>query len=446
MKSQERKASFKTICARGQMNSKLWTPTVAVASCLTFITIIAHGEGFRNPPPGTFNLGRAGGRIAQIDDSSAVQQNPANLVDLTGTDLQFTPTIVYISADFKSTTGQSASSQNPWKILPNAFGSTTLFDGKMALGLGLTVPYGLGSEWDKKSSAFAGPTGVLHYQAPHFAELQTINLNPTVSFKIGDRVKIGAGLDVMWSSVTLKQFYPWLVFPGSTGVEPDGNLKADGNGWGVGGNVGVTWSVTERQRFAVTYRSPMNVQYDGDFHVDNITPTAAFFGATSRSDFSTKVKFPSVVAVGYGIELTDTIRLETDVEWVEFSRFKSLDLNVGNNSFLLPSSKFAQNWKDTFTVGIGGDWKFHDHWVLRAGYQFYQSPVPDSTISTTIPDADQNVFTFGLGYHYKAHSLEAAYGADFYGDRHIRNNQNPAFNGDYSFTVHLFSLAYHFSF
>jgi long-chain fatty acid transport protein len=287
---------------------------------------------------------------------------------------------------------------------------------------------------------------VLRYQTPHFAELQTININPTVSFKLGDKLTLGLGLDVMWSSLTLKQFYPWLVFPNSTGAEPDGNIKADGDGWAVGGNVGLTWSITEHQRIAVTYRSPMTVDYKGDFEIDNITPTAAFLGATAHSDFGTKIGFPSVVSVGYGIELTDKIRLETDVEWVEFSRFKSLDLNVGNNAFLLPSSKIPQNWKDTFTVGIGGDWRFADHWVVRAGYQFYQSPVPDSTFSPTIPDADQHVFTFGLGYNYKRHSLEAAYGADFYGDRHIRNNQNPAFNGDYEITVHLFSLAYRFSF
>jgi long-chain fatty acid transport protein len=392
-------------------------------------------------------LGRAGGRIAQIDDASAIQQNPANLVDVAGMEFQLTPSIVYINADFKSTTtGQSATTEQPWKLLPNLFASAPLCDGKIAVGLGVTVPFGLSNDWDENSAAFARPTGILRYQTPNFAELQTINVNPTVSFKLGDHFQVGAGLDVMWSKVTLKQFYPWFIFPGSTGTEPDGNLKAEGTGWAVGGNIGLTWAITEKQRLAVTYRSPMTVHYDGDFEVNNITPTAAFLGATSRSDFSTKVGFPSVVALGYGIEITKNIRLEADAEWVQFSRFKSLDLNVGNNAFLLPSSKFAQNWRDTFTVGIGGDWRFAPNWVVRAGYQFYQSPVPESTFSPTIPDADQNVFTFGLGYTYKRHSLEAAYGADFYNSRHIRNDQNAAFNGDYEITVHLFSLAYHYSF
>ena len=105
-----------------------------------------------------------------------------------------------------------------------------------------------------------------------------------------------------------------------------------------------------------------------------------------------------------------------------------------------------QDWRNTITVGIGGDWKFAEAWVLRAGYQFYQSPVPDSTVSPIIPDADQNVLTVGLGFEHGHHSIEAAYGLDFYADRNISSDQNPAFNGEYEITAHLFSFAYRFTF
>jgi long-subunit fatty acid transport protein len=64
----------------------------------------------------------------------------------------------------------------------------------------------------------------------------------------------------------------------------------------------------------------------------------------------------------------------------------------------------------------------------------------------TVPDANQNVITLGLGWKSRHHSLEAAYGLDFYDERQISNNQNPAFNGKYTFNVHLFSLAYSYSF
>lgn len=427
--------------------------SILPAVLLLALGTVANAEGFRNSPPGAFNLGRAGGRIAHVDDSSAVQQNPANLMDISQAEVQLTPSIIYMSADFKSSTGQKAKTEDPWNVLPNLFASAPLMNGKMAVGLGVTVPYGIGSEWDTESSAFAPatattPPGVLRYTSTYYAELKTININPTVAFRLSDKITIGGGLDAMWSEVTLKQFYPWAIFPGSAGLEPDGRIKGEGDGWGWGGNVGVTLQVTDRQRIAVTYRSQMDVDYSGDFHINNVTPTAAFLGATSSSDFDTKIKFPNILAVGYGIQLTDRIRLETDVEWIQFSRFKTLNIDAANNNVILPASSrsVAQDWNDTFTVGIGGDWRFADKWVMRGGFQYYDSPVPDSTFSPTIPDANQYVLTVGVGYKGKHNSFEFAYGLDFYDQRKIDNNQQPAFNGKYDITVHLFSLSYRYAF
>lgn len=419
------------------INRVLWS----VALVLVFAGNL-KGEGFRNPPPGAFNLGRAGGRIAQIDDSSAVQQNPANLVDLTNVEAQLAPTVVYIRSSFEGTSGQSARTKDSWKLLPNFFVSVPLKENKVAIGLGVTVPYGLGVEWDQNSSAFQ-PSGVLRYQAAYFTRLQTININPAISVRLNDKLSIGAGLDVMWSDLVFKQFYSWAPFGGVT----DGNAKLAGDGFGYGGNIGLTWQVTDHQRLAVTCRSPMNVHYNGHSDINNIPAAATSLGATPESDFRTKIRFPTIVAAGYGIELNDKIRLETDFEWIQFSRFNSLNMDLGNNTFLLgAAANKAENWKDTFTVGVGGDWKFADDWVLRAGYQFYQSPVPDPTFSPSNPDADQNVITVGLGYKHGHHSLEAAYGLDFYNMRNITTDQTAAFNGKYTFTVHLFSFAYHYSF
>jgi len=410
----------------------------------------AGAEGFRTSPPGTFNLGRAGGRIVHIDDSSAIAQNPANLTTLEATEIQFTPSIVYMSVDFASSVapGQTAQTENPWKLMPNGFLAVPLKDGDITLGLGITSPFGLSVDWDGDSSAFAPGTGILRYTAPYYTEMLSLNFNPTVAFKITDSLSLGIGADIMWSRLKLKQFYPWAIFPGSGGTEPDGTLKGEGTGVGFGGNIGLTWKITEKHAVAVTYRSQMNVDYSGNANIDNITPVAAFLGVTSQSDFDSSVAFPNMVAIGYGIQLTDTIRLETDVEWIQFSRFKSLPINAGNNNILLPatSQNVPENWRDTWTFGIGGDWQFTEHWVLRAGYQFYQSPVPDSTFSPSIPDANQNVITVGVGYRGKHNSFEVAYGADFYDTRSISTSYNPAFNGTYETTVHLFSLAYRYSF
>lgn len=403
----------------------------------TLLPLAAYAEGFRNPPPGTFNLGRAGGRIAHIDDSSAVHHNPANLVDIAAPELNLSPSIIYINVEYESPSGQTAETTDPWKFLPNFFGSTPLGDGKYALGIGLTVPYGISNEWET-DGAFADPTS-FRYTAPFYTELKTINVNPSAAIKFSDSFRLGIGLDVMWSQVTFKQFYPWSILAGT----PDGEARAQGDGFGFGANAGLTWQIAEKHRIAATVRTPMSVSHEGHFEVLNVP--AALGGGKSRTDFETEIDFPTIVALGYGIKLSDTVRVEANVEWIQFSRFESLDLDASGNPFF-PNTSIEQDWNDTFTAGIGGDWQLSPKWVLRAGYQFYESPVPDRTFSPTIPDANQHVFTVGAGFRSGSHALEVAYGADFYDERKIRNNQTPEFNGDYDITVHLFSLSYRFAF
>jgi long-chain fatty acid transport protein len=404
------------------------------------------GEGFRNPPPGAFNLGRAGGRIAHVQDASAITHNPANLMALTNAEVQIAPSVVYMGVDFDSSLApQSAKTENPWKFLPNAFFAIPADEENMAYGLGITSPYGLSVDWDTDgSSAFAPGVGVLRYTSPNYAELMTLNLNPTVAFNLTDNLSVGLGANVMWSRLTIKQYYPWAIFPGSGGTEPDGTLKGQGDGFGFGGNLGLTWKIGERHTVAFSYRSQMDVDYEGDVELSNITPTAAFLGVTSRSSFDSSIAFPNILAAGYGIQLTDRLRLESNVEWLEFSRFDSLPIDAGNNNIILPpsSQNVPQNWRDTFTVGIAGDYQLTDRWVVRAGYQYYESPVPDSTFSTTIPDADQNVITLGLAYEDGRNAFEIGYGLDFYDTRNISNGGDPTFSGTYKITVHLFALSY----
>jgi long-chain fatty acid transport protein len=377
-----------------------------------------------------------------VDDSSAITHNPANLVTVTNQEFQFAPTVVYIKVDYKSPGGQTASTEDPWKALPNLFASMPFYDNRLALGLGITTPYGISNQWDKKSNAFSDPTS-LRYQSPYFAQLMTVNFTPTVSVKTGDYLDLGAGVDIMWSRLKLNQFYPWFLATGNPS-DPDGKLSANATGVGVGANFGATVHLTDHQSLALTLRTPIRINYEGDFKVNNVP--AAFGGNNLKDDFSSSIKFPTIVAAGYGIEVTDTVRVEADVEWLQFSNFKSLPVESTTAQSLGIPSSIPQKWKDTFTVGIAGDWQFAPGFVFRAGYQYYESPVPNSTFSPTIPDANQNVITVGLGFTHKKHSLEAGYGYDMYDTRNITSDQNPALNGKYTMTVHLFSLSYRYNF
>jgi len=414
---------------------------VAAAACAVQH---GYGEGFRNPPPGTFSLSRAGGRIAQVDNAEAAYHNPANVVDLPTMQVEAAPGIVYFKVEHE---GGSTETTDPVKFLPDAFFTMPLIKDKLALGVAVTTPFGISNEWDKDKGKFTDPTS-WRYLTPYFSELITINANPSLSWKINDRLSVGAGLDVFWSQITFKQYYPPLsvTIPGAgTFTSPETTFKARGDGIGLGGNAGLTFKITDKQRVAVTYRSPFSINYNGDLRFEN-TP----LGATQSSDFDSKVRFPTIVSVGYGIQLSDTVRLETDVEWLQFSRFKNLAIDAGANNanFGADDSRrnLRQDWDDTFTAGIAADWHFADDWTLRGGYQYYETPVPDETFSPTIPDSNQHAITSGISYSHGHHTGEFAYSWVIYEDRNINNDQVAAFNGHYEMNVHLFALSYAYRF
>lgn len=166
----------------------------------------APAEGFRAPTAGTAGLGATGGRIAFIDDASAVFHNPANLVELPAWEAAAEPTFVYHSVRYESPAGNTAETTDPWKILPHFFAGGPIADGRFAAGLGVSVPFGLSVDW--------GNGDALRFAGSRYVQLKAINFNPSVAARLGDNVRIGAGFDAMWSEITLSQYYPWALVAG----------------------------------------------------------------------------------------------------------------------------------------------------------------------------------------------------------------------------------------
>jgi long-chain fatty acid transport protein len=394
-----------------------------LAGALSLAALLpAQGEGFRNPPAGAYSLGRAGGRYAQNDDPSTIVHNPANFADFDKPILSVAPGFVYIHIEHESATGVKSETRDPWKMLPAFFASIPVIDQKLAFGVGVTTPYGLSNEWKQEGGFATG--GQFDTLTAWYSAMKTINFNPALSYRLNEQFSIGAGLDVHYSELVFRQRI--ALAPGVFG-----NAKFKGDGYGFGGNVGATWEPVKGHRIAATYRSPVTVDYDGSTKTD--------FGV--QTGFDTSIKFPTIVSLAYGYDITDKVRVEVSSEWLQFSNFENLTINALGATTVVP-----EDWRDTFTFGFGGDWDFAEKWTLRAGYQFYMTPVPDSTFSPTIPDANQNVFTVGLRHHWGRHAIEGAYGGIFYEDRHISNAAMPFLDGTYKMTVHLFALSYNFAF
>ncbi len=426
------------------MAVRAWSSRVLVLCglCLCLESVLANG--FRNPPEGAAALGRTGGKIALTEDASAVSHNPANVALIPTKDYVESLTIILAETEFTSKDGRHGETSGDVAWIPTVFFTSpaTVMGKDVFLGIGLTSPWGQSTEWDEH--------GPFEFVAPHFAELRTIALTPTVSFKASEKVLIGLGLDVAYSDVTLNQRYAWGTVTGDPSTPP-GNVSLEGDGVGVGGRFGITWLMTDSQRLAFTARTRMNVDYDGNTKVLGIPSPAELPGplgaiVTPRSNFETEIDFPAMLALGYGIKVDEKLRIGVDFEWIEFSSFDQLPLNLGNNSVLLPFESVPENWDDTITIGFGVEYDASDTIVLRGGYVWLESPVPEETLAPTLPDTDRHLLSIGLGYKYRQHTFDFAYALSFYDDLEVTTNLNPAYNGDYDVDSQLVQLTYNYRF
>ena len=417
-------------------NHKPLSGSITTLACAIFIaaacTQTASANAFRNPPGSSSAIALDGAKSVMVDDASALSINPANLTKIDRPAAMVSFTFIDADATFKSPLGFEADTRNTFKTLPNIYIATPLDGGRIVAGVGITTPYGQSVEWSKESTL------------PFFTEMILVDIAPTLAFKLSDTVSIGGGFDFYLSQLQTKQLVPWSAVTGNPAA-PTGESNLKGDGMDVGATMGISWNVTEKQHLAAVYHSAFDITYEGDTRVSNIPAELALF-VKGRTDFESEIKFPAIASIGYAIDITETVTIGTEIEWIEYSRFKTLPIDLGANSSLgLFPDQIPQKWDDIWTYGFSGKWQYNEAIVLRGSYKYLESPIPDMTAAPTLPDGDKHTVGIGIGWKGERQSVDAGYTYSFIDDRKVTENQNPMYIGEYEMNSHIFSIAYSYA-
>ncbi len=91
----------------------------------------------------------------------------------------------------------------------------------------------------------------------------------------------------------------------------------------------------------------------------------------------------------------------------------------------LPVEAFAvpQNFRNTFSIHLGGEFTVMDTLDLRGGYVFERGAVPDENYSVFALDPDKHQFSAGASYHFGAWSVDAMAGAIVMPSKEITNSE-----------------------
>ena len=265
-------------------------------------------------------------------------------------------------------------------VVPNLYASWA-GERTVVPGLGIGAPSGLMTEYDDR---LAGQP----YHSNKF-DIKTINVNPSVAYKVNEQFSMGFGLNWQHIDANYKK-KAVLPVPGmalGTNGDADLNLKGDAWGW----NVGFMLQPTEDTRIGLSYRSKIKHTAKGDTDIDNIYPR----GNSVSFDSKATVTLPDTLVLSGAHQLNERWELLGDISWTGWSSIPSL--KIRNSGTGARDDELPLNFRDTWRVAVGANYKFAPDWKWKFGVAFDQSPVyKESDRPTSLPDNDRYWLSTGV--------------------------------------------------
>ncbi len=409
-------------------------PSLAILTLGAAVIAAAPGaaaaQGFGIFEHGTCTMGRAGaGSAAPCLDGSAIFFNPAGIAGMEGWTASLGATLIVTAGTFipDDPLVQNSDLNTPPIPVPHAFVVYGITD-RVTAGLGIFAPYGLATEWlTTFEGRFVG----------YDNELQSIYIQPTLAYKIHERVSIGVGLDVAIGLIEINQRLDFAQQPapapappgttlGQLGIPPQTDfaqvkLRAT-YATGVAGNFGVHVKVTDRISVAGRYLTRVTLDYDGTatfesvstgimlpagnpFGVPGGTPLDAVIAGLNlfstgaplgNGDVSTSITMPDQLLAGIAVTVTPQLLLLADWHWVNWSLFDQIELDFATAA--TPDATLLEDYDDTNGIHVGFDWTANDRWSFRGGYWYNEAAAPDQTVTPLLPEGSRNQFSAGIGF------------------------------------------------
>lgn len=388
---------------------------------------VAGASGFAlQNQSGSANGNAFAGAAAAAEDASTIYFNPAGMTYLPqGHTISLSGTVLNRSIKFKNAGTTNTAVHNGTNLadggdaggtalLPHGYWSWSVAP-DVWFGVGVGPTFGNKTEYDKN---FVGRN------AGYFAEIEHININPSLAIKVNDAFSLGFGVNFTRAHVAFKQ-----GITNGGGLLPANNyldVESDA-AWGFGANIGAMFQLSPSTRVGVAYRSGMKFDIDGKQKLNSALP-AGSGGLWLRNQDITADGYetPGNLSFAVSQKLSDKWELLGDLTWTDWSVFKELTLNSKNgNTAAHPAlvaghkiTSLSYNFEDTWRIGLGANYQYNDAWKLRFGVAYDESPIKKTADRTmTLPDSDRIWLSFGAKYALsKTASLDFGYTHIFFKD------------------------------
>lgn len=380
----------------------------------------ARAQGFSVNEHDACTMARGGAGVARpCGGGAAAWYNPAGLVGEPGVQATAGLTFIKPAGGFTDdVSGQTTDLEDILALVPNAYVRWGV-QPNLALGLSVTVPYGLEIKWPLTfNGRFSAYKTALH----------SIYIQPTVAYDLMGILSVGGGLDVVISTVDLSQRADAGELLGEFGIPiytDFANAELSASGTGVGFNLGAQVKFWERLALGVRYLHRVKITYDGDAVFTQI-PTGIVLpannplglalglgsgplpldavlanqfepgGALASGPAMTEITMPGQWQIGLVWNIVDPLLLFADYHRQNWNVFDVLTLDF--ESATTPDIVLVEGYENTHGVRLGGEYAVSETTRLRAGFLWHSTAAPAATVTPLLPEGERQEYTAGVGF------------------------------------------------
>ncbi|WP_192457470.1 long-chain fatty acid transporter FadL [Musicola keenii] len=371
------------------MGQKIMLKKTSLSVALALMATNAFAAGFQLNEYSSSGLGRAfSGEGAVADNATSGSRNPATMTMFDRP--AFSGGATYIKPDINlhgsSSSGRDASANNiaPHAWVPNLHFIMPLND-KWAVGASAVTNFGLATEFSDNYTAgsIGGKT-----------DLKTTNLNLSAAYRLNQHFSFGLGVNAVYADAKIirnaGEIGPLLGVSSSSEIS-----RLEGNEWGYGWNAGILYELDKNNRFGLTYRSQVDIDFHGKFSSDLSARAGGTSGVTIPGNLT--LNLPEMWEASAWHRVAPKWAVHYSLAYTSWSEFQELRATGNNGQQLF---RKEEGFHDAYRIALGTTYFYNENWTFRTGIAFDDSPVPSDKRTISIPDQDRLWLSAGTTYAF----------------------------------------------
>lgn len=273
-----------------------------------------------------------------------------------------------------------ALTDNPWGTPFYFYGAARITD-RFSAGFAINTPYGNSLSW--------GKDWIGRYLIQDLS-LQAIFYQPTVSYKINDKIGLGVGLVYATGKFELNKALPVFDAGG------EGSINLEGSTSKIGFNAGIMVRPIDGLNIGLDYRSAMDMETDEA--VATFDVPVSLQGNFPNTNVSTKLPLPANLDFGAAYDVNGKLMVAFSLNYVFWSSYDSLIFDFEKNTPALADSRNPRLYSNKMIVRLGAEYKMTNSFFIRAGGYYDPSPVNPDYFSPETPSLNSVGLTAGITY------------------------------------------------